>query len=59
MVTCLAPTLGADCARIRLRATLSATGRIHTEWFGGDSSHPEVETWAREAVTFTYSAPAA
>ncbi|MEV0769483.1 ATP-dependent nuclease [Nocardia salmonicida] len=57
MVTCLAPSLGPDCARIRLRATLSPTGKIRTEWFGGDSDHAEIEAWAREAVTFTYLHP--
>ncbi|WP_280403272.1 ATP-dependent nuclease [Nocardia brasiliensis] len=57
MVTCLAPSLGPDCARIRLRATLSGNGKIHTEWFGGDSTYAEIEGWAREAVTFTYLHP--
>lgn len=54
MVTCLAPSLGAGCARLRLRATRRATGRVDVEWFGGDSQHAEVEAWAREAVVFTY-----
>ena len=54
MVTCLSPSLGPATARLRMRATISATGRIDTEWFGGDSRNPEVEKWAREAVTFTY-----
>ena len=57
MVTCLAPSRGATWARIRLRATLSSTGRVHTEWFGGDSDHPDVEQYAREAVSFTYLHP--
>ncbi len=54
MVTCLAPSLGQGCARLRLRATRRATGRVDVEWFGGDSQHADVEAWAREAVVFTY-----
>lgn len=57
MVTCLAPSLGPGYARLRLRATLSDSGKVRTEWLGGDSSHPDVEAWAREAVTFTYLHP--
>lgn len=57
MVTCLAPSLGAEAARLRLRARLRLTGRVDVEWFGGDSQHPEVERWAREAVTYTYLYP--
>lgn len=57
MVTCLAPSLGPNAARLRLRAQLRANGRVDTEWFGGDSEHPDVEAWAREAVTFTYLHP--
>jgi putative ATP-dependent endonuclease of the OLD family len=57
MVTCLAPSLGVGCARLRLRARLRADGRADTEWLGGDSDHPEVERWAREAVSFTYLHP--
>ena len=57
MVTCLSPSLGPATARLRLRATIGPTGRIDTEWFGGDSRSPEVEKWAREAVVFTYLPP--
>lgn len=57
MVTCLAPSLGADAARLRLRARLRPDGRVDTEWLGGDADHPDVERWAREAVTFTYLHP--
>lgn len=57
MVTCLAPSRGPDRACVRLRASLSGNGKIRTEWFGGDSGHPDVEAWAREAVTFTYLHP--
>src|SRR4051794_2668923 len=57
MVTCLAPSLGPGCARLRLRARLRADGKVDTEWFGGDSDHPDVERWAREAISFTYLHP--
>ena len=57
MVTCLSPKLGAGTARLRLRARVGATGKVVTEWLGGDSEHPDVERWAREAVTFTYLHP--
>ena len=57
MVTCLAPSLGPGQARLRLRAQLRPDGRVDTEWLGGDSDHPEVERWAREAVSFTYLHP--
>lgn len=57
MVTCLAPSLGPDAARLRLKATRGADGRIDVEWFGGDSHHPDVERWARDAVRFTYLPP--
>lgn len=57
MVTCLAPSLGDGFARLRLRANLRPTGRIDLAWYGGDSLQPEVEAWAREAVTQTYLHP--
>jgi len=57
MVTCLSPSLGPGRARLRLRAQLRANGRVDTEWLGGDSERPEVERWAREAVSFTYLHP--
>lgn len=57
LVTCLAPSLGTQTARLRLRASLRPNGRIDSEWLGGDSNHPDVEAWAREAVTFTYLHP--
>jgi putative ATP-dependent endonuclease of OLD family len=57
MVTCLAPSLGPGWARLRLRARLRSDGRIDTEWLGGDSDHPDLERWAREAITFTYLHP--
>lgn len=40
-----------------MRARLHADGRVDTEWLGGDSDHPDLERWAREAVTFTYLHP--
>ena len=57
MVTCLAPSRGRRAARLRLRARIDESGKIAVEWFGGDSEHPDVERWAREAVTFTYLHP--
>jgi putative ATP-dependent endonuclease of OLD family len=57
MVTCLAPSLGAGCARLRVRARLRADGRVDTEWVGGDCDRPDLEHWAREAATFTYLHP--
>lgn len=57
MVTCLAPSLGGAAARLRMRAQLRSTGRVDVEWFGGDSGHPEIESWARDAVTYTYLHP--
>lgn len=57
MVTCLAPSLGPGCARLRMRARLRPDQRVDTEWIGGDSDHPDVERWAREAITFTYLHP--
>lgn len=57
MVTCLAPSLGEDWARIRLRATLAADGRILTQYVGGDAENADVERHARDAVRFTYLHP--
>lgn len=57
MVTCLAPSLGPGCARLRLRARIGGDRRVTTDWLGGDSDHPEVERLARDAITFTYLQP--
>lgn len=57
IVTCLAPSLGPGCARLRMRARLRPDQRVDTEWIGGDSDHPDIERWAREAITFTYLHP--
>lgn len=57
MVTCLAPDLGTGTARIRLRATVGATGRVQTQWFGGNSQVSDVESHARDAVRFVYLHP--
>jgi putative ATP-dependent endonuclease of OLD family len=57
MVTCLAPNEGIGVAKIRLKATIGPTGRITTQWFGGDSDHPDVERHARDAVRFVYLHP--
>ena len=57
MVTCLAPREGKGIAKIRLTATLGASGRIQTQWFGGDSEQADVERHARDAVRFVYLHP--
>ena len=57
MVTCLAPSVGPNAARLRVRARLRADDRVDVEWFGGDSEHPDIEKWAREAVRHTYLPP--
>jgi putative ATP-dependent endonuclease of OLD family len=57
MVTCLAPSLGAGAARLKVRASLRPGGQVDMTWMGGDSEPPDVERWAREAVTFTYLHP--
>jgi putative ATP-dependent endonuclease of the OLD family len=57
MVTCLAPSLGAGFARIRLQGTRGADGRLLTRYLGGDADTAEVERHAREAVRFTYLHP--
>lgn len=54
MVTCLSPTLGEGRARLGVRAAISPEGRVTSTWFGGDSDHPDVEEFARSAVTYTY-----
>jgi putative ATP-dependent endonuclease of OLD family len=57
MVTCLAPSLGPGCARLRLHARLNPDQRVLAQWFGGDSSHPDVERHARAGVRFAYLQP--
>jgi putative ATP-dependent endonuclease of the OLD family len=57
MVTCLAPEAGEGVAKIRLRATIGADGRVTTQWFGGDSEQADVERYARTAVRFVYLHP--
>lgn len=58
MVTCLAPSLGPDCARIRLRAKVGADERVTApQYIGGDAETADVERHAREAIRFTYLHP--
>jgi putative ATP-dependent endonuclease of OLD family len=57
MVTCLAPSLGPDRARLRLRAQRRSDGRVSVQYFGGDSDNADVERHAREAVRYTYLHP--
>jgi putative ATP-dependent endonuclease of OLD family len=56
-VTCLAPSIGPDAARIRLVAQLVDEKKVNPTWYGGDSLHPGVEGWAHEAVVHTYLPP--
>ena len=56
-VTCLAPSISVDAARIRLVAQLVDGNRVNPTWYGGDSLQPGVEGWAREAVLHTYLPP--
>jgi putative ATP-dependent endonuclease of the OLD family len=57
MVTCLAPQAGEGVAKIRLKATIHPTGRVQTQWFGGDSQQADVERHARDAARFVYLPP--
>jgi putative ATP-dependent endonuclease of the OLD family len=57
MVSCLAPSLGPNAARLRLRATLGPRDRPIPTWYGGDDDHDELEPYARAAVTYTYLHP--
>jgi putative ATP-dependent endonuclease of the OLD family len=57
MVRCLAPQEGPGVAKIRLKATIGPTDRIATQWYGGDSDHPDVDRHARDAVRFVYLHP--
>lgn len=57
MVTCLAPSLGPARARLRLHARLDPDRRVVPQWFGGDSSHPDVERHARAGVRYAYLQP--
>lgn len=57
MVTCLAPSAGLGVAKIRLKATIGATGRVQTHWYGGDSDVSDVERHARDAARFVYLHP--
>lgn len=54
MLTMLDVGAGPDRAVLRLRSTLPERGRPRSVILGGRSRTPEVEDWAREAVTFTY-----
>lgn len=54
LLTLLDAAQGADRARLRIQATLPERGRPRAVAFGGRSSTPDVEDWAREAITFTY-----
>lgn len=57
LVTCLAPSVTEDAAKLRLTAQLRDDGRVNVTWYGGDSMQPGVEQWARETVLHTYLPP--
>lgn len=57
LVTCLAPSVAEDAAKLRLTAQLRDDGRVNVTWYGGDSMQPGVEQWARETVLHTYLPP--
>jgi len=54
MVTCMASD---GTARVRMRAGRLDSGRVEVQWFGGEAANPEMERWAREAVSHTYLPP--
>ena len=54
LLTMRDPEGGPDRALVRMRAALPEHGRPRALFFGGRSNVPEVEDWARQAVTFTY-----
>jgi putative ATP-dependent endonuclease of OLD family len=57
LVTCLAPSVAENAAKIRLAAQLGDNGRVNITWYGGDSLQPGIEPWARETVMHTYLPP--
>jgi putative ATP-dependent endonuclease of OLD family len=57
MATCLAPSVGERCAKLRLGAQLDQGDRVRVTWYGGDSMQPGVEPLARETVQHTYLHP--
>jgi putative ATP-dependent endonuclease of OLD family len=57
LITCLAPSLGDDAARITLRVRARETGPPSQEWLGGDNENPELEPFARQAARYTYLPP--
>jgi putative ATP-dependent endonuclease of OLD family len=57
LITCLAPSVGEDAARIVFRARVRETGAPSTEWLGGDSDNPDIEAFARLAARYTYLPP--
>lgn len=46
-----------DRASLHLQATLPTAGQPRGRFLGGDSRSPDVEEWARTAVTYTYLPP--
>ncbi len=46
-----------DTASLHLAADLPAIGQPRSRFLGGESKSPDVEEWARTAVTYTYLPP--
>lgn len=55
MITAL--DLAPDSASIHIEAELRAAGSPRTRVLGGEAKSPDVEDWARSAVTYTYLPP--
>jgi putative ATP-dependent endonuclease of OLD family len=57
LITCLAPSIAEDAARIVLRAQVRELGPPAAEWLGGDRDNPDIEAFARLAARYTYLPP--
>lgn len=57
MLTCLTPNDSPDTAKIGIRATISDTEQVYTQFFGGDLANTDVELFARSAVRHIYLPP--
>jgi putative ATP-dependent endonuclease of OLD family len=57
LISLLAPNSGEGKARILLRGSRNADGKVITRLYGGDYGQNEVEAIAREALQFVYLPP--
>lgn len=57
MLTRLTPNESPDTAKIGIRATISDTEQVYTQFFGGDLANADVELFARSAVRHVYLPP--